>query len=304
MGFAPAIRLQGKVPLRLTLDEFAERARELVEQVRDSDETVVIRDGERALAVLASHASMVSMASVVDLPRWEGWLREMKDSFPEAAGRLAKLGGRDRQEPEEISKPSLGFDLATATVGSAAGRDFLGAELRRLGVPVVEEALLGTVYSTVIQLCEDKQHIYAEDLRVLAQETIAEAPQRLKLLAVTVTSSTGLPATAEVTLELGHGPAMRREHGDGPLDAAMRAIERLTNLKPEVENFSVVAATRGRDAIAEAVIELNLDGTVVIGAGASTDAIQAGVHAYVNALNFLLETRREEAVDSAELDPG
>jgi len=135
-------------------------------------------------------------------------------------------------------------------LGSAAGRDFLGAELRRLGVPVVEEALLGTVYSTVIQLCEDKQHIYAEDLRVLAQETIAEAPQRLKLLAVTVTSSTGLPATAEVTLELGHGPAMRREHGDGPLDAAMRAIERLTNLKPEVENFSVVAATRGRDAIA------------------------------------------------------
>ena len=37
-------------------------------------------------------------------------------------------------------------------------------------------------------------------------------PQRLRLLSVTVASSTGLPATAEVTLELGQGPAMRREH--------------------------------------------------------------------------------------------
>lgn len=276
----------------MTVEDFAEQARELVGQVSRSGDTVVIQSGDRPLAVLASHAAMLSMASVVDLPRWEGWLREMKTSFPEAAARLAKLGTGEPAEPEEISKAALGFDLSTATVGSAGGREFLTAELRRLGVPVLDAGLLAGVYSAVLQLCEDKERIYAEDLRVLAQETIAEAPQRLKLLSITVTSSSGLPATAEVTLELGHGPAMRREHGDGPLDAAMRAIERLTGLLPEVRNFSVVAATPGRDAMAEAVIELNLDGVVVIGAGASTDAIQAGVHAYVNALNFLLETRR------------
>jgi len=79
---------------------------------------------------------------------------------------------------------------------------------------------------------------------------------------VTVTSTTGLPATAEVTLELGHGPAMRREQGDGPLDAAIKAIEKLTGLTPSVENFSVVAATRGHDAIASAVIELLHEGEV------------------------------------------
>src|SRR5439155_15265828 len=136
------------------------------------------------------------------------------------------------------------------TVGSESGREFLGSELRRLGVPVVDRELLGVIYAAVLELCEDKATVYAADLRVLAQEKIAEAPQRLKLLAVTVTSTTGLPATAEVTLELGHGPAMRREHGDGPLDAAIKAIEKLTGLTPSVENFSVVAATRGHDAIA------------------------------------------------------
>jgi 2-isopropylmalate synthase len=95
-----------------------------------------------------------------------------------------------------------------------------------------------------------------------------------------------------VTLELGRGPAMRREQGDGPLDAAIKAIERLTGLAPSVENFSVVAATRGHDAIAEAMIQLALDDDIVVGAGASTNAIEAGIHAYVNALNFLAEARQ------------
>jgi 2-isopropylmalate synthase len=85
---------------------------------------------------------------------------------------------------------------------------------------------------------------------------------------------------------------MRREIGDGPMDAAFKAIERLTGLKPEVENFSVVAATKGRDAMAEAIIEMSLEGVTVVGAGASTNAIEAGVHAYLNALNFLYEAKR------------
>src|SRR5207302_295985 len=121
-----------------------------------------------------------------------------------------------------------------------------------------DEKLVNDIYTRVLGLCEDKDKIYEDDLRVLAQKAISEAPQRLRLLSVTVTSSTGLPATAEVTLELGQGPAMRREHGDGPLDAAFKAIQRLTQLEPKVENFSVVSATPGSDAMAEAVIELLL----------------------------------------------
>ena len=276
----------------VSLEEFGALAGNLAQAVAADEETVVITRDNVPVAVLASHRSVLSMASLVDLPRWEEWLREMKAAIPEAAGRLERLDRRaEAKNQEPVEKPALGFDPPTGTVGSETGRDFLAGELRRLGVPVVDPALLGVIYAAVLELCEDKDTIYAEDLRVLAQEKIAEAPQRLKLLTVTVTSTTGIPATAEVTLELGHGPAMRREHGDGPLDAAIKAIEKLTGLTPSVENFSVVAATRGHDAIAEAVIELVIDGESVIGAGASTNSIEAGVQAYVNALNFLVEAR-------------
>lgn len=286
------------MPERIELDRFAAEAAALAERVAAEGETIVIERDGVPVAVLASHASVASLSSVVDMPRWESWLKELRESFPEAAARLAKV--RDEPEPEELSKPYLGFDPGVGQVGSEEGRAFLAGELQRLNVPVRDEKLLGEIYAAVLQLCEDKERIYEADLRVLAQELIAEAPQRLRLLSVTVTSSSGLPATAEVTLELGHGPAMRREHGDGPLDAAINAIERMIGLRAEVRNFSVVAATKGRDAMAEAVIELAFEGSTVLGAGASTDVIQAGVHAYVNALNFLLEGRREPAGTDVE----
>lgn len=281
------------MPREVSRDQFVAQAADLLSAVATGGEAVVVNDGEQPVAVLASHGSISSLAGIVDLPRWEEWLHEMKAAFPEAAGRLERIARRSNGPGAvEVDKAALGFNPTGGMVGSPSGREFLASELRRLGVPVVDEAVLGDVYAAVLELCEDKELIYAEDLRVLAQEKLAEAPQRMRLLAVTVTSTTGLPATAEVTLELGHGPAMRREQGDGPLDAAIRAIEKLSGLTPSVENFSVVSATRGHDAMAEAMIEL-VDGPVtVVGAGASTSVIEAGVHAYVNALNFLVEARQ------------
>ncbi len=278
------------MPRQVSRDEFASAAADLLSAVAAEEETVVVVENATPLAVLTSHRSLSSLGSLVDLPRWEEWLHQMKEAFPEAAGRLRRVAGA--APPEVVEKEGLGFDPVAGQVGSPAGRERLSEHLERLGVPVTDDALLGDVYAAVLALCEDKETIYTEDLRVLAQEKIAQAPQRLRLLAVTVTSTTGLPATAEVTLELGRGPAMRREQGDGPLDAAIRAIEKLTGMTPSVENFSVVSATRGHDAIAEAVIELTSDGVTVVGAGASTNAIEAGVHAYVNALNFLVESRQ------------
>jgi len=278
------------VPRTVEVDEFAVQARALLDAVAEGGEPVVVVRKGAPLAVLQSHGVYHTQAMLADLPRWEEWVHEVRESFAQSgAGPLAPQVAVP--DPPRIEKALLGFDPAAGVIGSDAGREFMASELQRLHVPVRDERLLSDIYAAILRLCEDKEALYETDLRVLAQETIAQAPQRMRLLAVTVTSSTGLPATAEVTLEVGQGPAMRREHGDGPLDAAFKAIQRLTQLEPEVENFSVVSATRGSDAIAESVIELTLEGRRAVGAGASTNAIEAGIHAYVNALNFLIEAR-------------
>jgi PHD/YefM family antitoxin component YafN of YafNO toxin-antitoxin module len=278
------------VPRTVELDEFTGQARDLVQSVADGGEAVIVVRKGSPVAVVATPGTSQSQALLADLPRWEEWVHEVRESFAQASGQTVSPQVA-LPMPPQVDKAQLGFDPRAGVVGSDAGREFMAGELARLNVPVRDERLLAEIYAAVLQLCEDKETIYEQDVRVLAQERIAEAPQRLRLLAVTITSSTGLPATAEVTLELSHGPAMRREHGDGPLDAAFKAIQRLTQLEPEVENFSVVSATRGRDAVAEAMIELVLDGGRVVGSGASTNAIEAGISAYVNALNFLIEAR-------------
>lgn len=277
------------VPRTVEFEELAGSARDLVHTVAERGESVVVVRGGSPLAVVLPPDAVPTQAVLADLPRWEEWVHDLRESFVEAAARPL-TPQLPLPEPPELDKALLGFDPPAGVVGSESGREFMRSELDRLNVPVRDEVLLSEIYAAVIRLCEDKEHVYEPDLRVLAQETIAAAPQRLRLLSVTVTSSTGLPATAEVTLELSHGPAMRREQGDGPLDAAFKAIQRLTQLEPRVENFSVVAATPGSDALAQAVIELLLGGRRVVGAGASTNAIEAGVHAYLNALNFLMET--------------
>lgn len=275
---------------RVEVDEFAGQARALLDAVGEGGEPVVVVRNGAPLAVLVAHGTYQAQQMLGDLPRWEEWVDEVRESFAEGTGRHLKPRV-PLPDPPRIDKALLGFDPGAGVIGSDAGRDYLAAQLDRLHVPVRDERLQGEIYAAILRLCEDKEHVYETDLRVVAQEMISEAPQRMRLLAVTVTSSTGLPATAEVTLELGHGPAMRREHGDGPLDAAFKAIQRLIQLEPEVENFSVVAATKGSDALAKAMIELVLEGRRAVGAGASTNAIEAGIHAYVNALNFLLEAR-------------
>jgi hypothetical protein len=279
------------VPRVVSLGELQEHAGELVKTVATSREAVVIEDGRRAVAVLAPGSAVAAVGAGVDLPEWTDWTEQVRASFPDAtAGTVPASAKAER----EVDKELLGFDPAAGAVGTAGGREFLRNALQQLGVPVGDDDLLAAIYSAVIELCEEKARIFEEDLRVIAHEAIAEAPQRLKLLSMTVQCTSGVPAMAEVTLELSHGPAMRRAHGDGPLHAAFTAIEKLVGVEPEVENFSVVSATRGPDALAEATIQIAADGLSVAGRGASTDAIEAGVLAYLNALNFLLEARRGE----------
>src|SRR5438309_1439485 len=174
---------------------------------------VVMRDGI-PLAVVAEPFA-IGGGQLGGLPRWEEWLHEMRQSFSNG-GQSGPLRPA-LPEPPALDKALLGFDPRAGSVGSEAGREYLAGELARLGVPVRDENLLAVVYSALLAVCEDKERLYEEDVRVLAQQLIAQAPQRLRLLAVTITSSTGLPATAEVIMELGTGPAMCREHGDGPL---------------------------------------------------------------------------------------
>ena len=76
--------------------------------------------------------------------------------------------------------------------------------------------------------------------------------------------------------------------GDGPIDAAFRAIEQVLGHHYELDDFQIQAVTEGREAMGSALVKLRADGRLYSGNGISTDIIGAAIRAYISALNKIV----------------
>jgi 2-isopropylmalate synthase len=73
--------------------------------------------------------------------------------------------------------------------------------------------------------------------------------------------------------------------GDGPIDAAFRAIEQIVGHHYELDDFQIQSVTEGQEAMGSALVRLRNNGKVYAGNGISTDIIGASIRAYISALN-------------------
>jgi 2-isopropylmalate synthase len=81
--------------------------------------------------------------------------------------------------------------------------------------------------------------------------------------------------------------------GDGPVDASLKAIDRLTKTKGRLIDYSLRAVSQGKDALGEVTVKVDFGNeTLVTGKGASTDVIEASARAYLNAVNRFLNDKK------------
>ncbi|MCQ2143490.1 MAG: hypothetical protein MJY56_05420 [Bacteroidales bacterium] len=73
--------------------------------------------------------------------------------------------------------------------------------------------------------------------------------------------------------------------GDGPVDAAFMAIDKIVGRHYELDDFQVRSVTEGREALGETVVRLRHDGRVYSGRGVSKDIVGSSLMAYINAIN-------------------
>ena len=112
-------------------------------------------------------------------------------------------------------------------------------------------------------------------------------PDRYALDFLSITSGTHLIPTATVQLTKDGKTLKKAEFGDGPVDAAFRAIRSSSGSKSKLLRFEVSAITSGSDAQGEVSVRLEEGEHSALGQGASTDILVASAKAYVNALNKL-----------------
>ena len=107
------------------------------------------------------------------------------------------------------------------------------------------------------------------------------------------TSGTNIVPTATVRLKRADDILQESGWGDGPVDAAYKAIDQITKVQGRLADYSIRAVTAGKDAMGEVVLKLEVNGHTVMGKGTSTDIIEASVRAYLNAINKIVGRRQD-----------
>ena len=191
----------------------------------------------------------------------------------------------DRQTYEIMKPEDVGLSESVLTLGRRSGRHGLRQRLAELGYEVDDERLK-EVYQQFLVVAEKKKQVYDEDLELIMREATRQVPETWRLVELQTTSGT-MP-TATVKLEKEGEMFTDAACGNGPVDAAYQAIDRITGVSLTLEDYSVRSVTVGRDAIGEATVRVQRNGQQAVGKASSTDVVEASAKAYLNAINRLL----------------
>ncbi len=192
----------------------------------------------------------------------------------------------------EIMTPeSVGLAAGALVLGKHSGRHAFKKRLQELGHELDDE-MLNRAFVRFKALADLKKEVFDEDLdAIVADESREEEMYKLMLLNVSCGSLS--VATATVKMEINGQLLRSAELGDGPVDATLKAIRKLTKTKAKLEQFNVGSITGGTDAQGEVTMRVSEGGHVVVGKGSSTDIIEASAKAYVHALNRLSYRQRK-----------
>ena len=215
-----------------------------------------------------------------------------RNAFAHEAG-IHQHGMIANHSTYEIMTPeSIGRSKSELVLGKHSGRAGLAKRCEELGFKLASDEI-SQLYEKFIQLADRKKEIFDDDLRVLLM-SIHDASFVVYQLDQVLTSGRN-PSMAMVQLKKGEETLVDTAIGDGPVDAAIKAIERIVGCSGTLDEFSIRAATPGRDALGEANVIVLFERRPFTGTGATTDIIEAAVLAYLNALNKYLALKGDKA---------
>ncbi|MCC6397120.1 MAG: 2-isopropylmalate synthase [Bacteroidetes bacterium] len=185
----------------------------------------------------------------------------------------------------EIMTPqSVGIKHSTLVLGKHSGRHALKQRYADLGYTLAPEEL-ERAYKEFTAIADQKKEIFDEELVAILEDRPPSLESYYHLETFHVTTGTGIKPTATVELRKGDTRLVDSATGDGPVDAAYRAIERITGIAGKLTEYSVKSVSYGHDTVGEAFVRVEFDGVMFNGRAVSTDVITGSVKAYLEALN-------------------
>lgn len=196
----------------------------------------------------------------------------------------------------EIMRPSdVGMSRTNLVLGKHSGRHAFRERVKELGFELSDNEL-NSVFENFKALADKKKELFDGDIEalVLQQEFGVHGPWHLESLHA-VSDSAGA-ASARVMLRHVDGRMTTCEAtGDGPVDAAFKAVENATGILVKLRKFEVRSVSMGEDAQGEAVVTVEHNGRTYRGNSVTTDIVESGVRAFLEVVNQIESTRTSTA---------
>ena len=100
-----------------------------------------------------------------------------------------------------------------------------------------------------------------------------------------VVTGKGLEPMASVRISIAGESFEASSVGNGPVDAAIKAIKMIIKKKVILEEFLIQAITRGSDDVGKVHMQVAYNDQIYYGFGANTDIVTASAEAFIDALN-------------------
>jgi 2-isopropylmalate synthase len=210
------------------------------------------------------------------------------NAFAHESG-IHQHGVMEERSTYEIMAPeSIGLSKNKMILGKHSGRHAFQERLKFLGFEVSKEEL-DRAFLEFKELADKKKEVDNRDIEAIMTKDFVETKKVYTLKNFVINSGNRMTATATVKLDHHGKQSEKVATGDGPVDAAFRAIEQIIGKKIILEDYSLHAVTEGKDAQGEAIVKIRGSHRIYTGRGLSTDVIEASIYAYIDALNKMMD---------------
>lgn len=193
----------------------------------------------------------------------------------------------------EIMTPqSIGLKEARMNLTSRSGSHMVKNRLIDLGYRE-SDFDMEDLYGRFKMLADKKGTVYDDDLVTLVEvKSGEELNDRFVLEYLNVSSGTGTVPTATARILVDGKIQQEAACGDGAVDAATKAIDRISGYNLTIENYHLDAITGGREAQGRVSIAVRAEEGVFTGIGTSTDIVEASAFAYMDIVNKIARMKK------------
>lgn len=196
---------------------------------------------------------------------------------------------KHRETYEIMSAEDVGWSANRMVLGKHSGRAAFKNRLEELGIMPSDENAFGDAFVRFKALADKKHDIFDEDLvALMTGDNASDGEVMFKLSDLEVSSKMGAVPEARVELDVQGEQVEMVAQGDGPVDAALKAIEKIAQSGAEIKLYNVNAINAGTESQGEVTVRLERAGRIVNGVGADTDIVVASARAYLHALNQMM----------------